>query len=196
MNKSESIKEIASAMLQFQSEVNTVIKSATNPFFKSKYADLPQILETIKEPLKNSGLSFMQFPKGVNELETIVMHTSGEWMSETYTMNPVKNDPQAFGSVITYQRRYALVSIFGLNTDEDDDGNAATHKNEPEKKTTEALTSISASDFSEIMSSVQDMNPGQIYSLVNDLKKQHTLTKDQQDALTEVYNTKRNSQKQ
>lgn len=194
MNKSDTIKEIAAAMLRFQSEVNTVIKAATNPFFKSKYADLPQILETIKEPLKNAGLSFMQFPKGVNELETIIMHTSGEWMSETYTMNPVKNDPQAFGSVITYQRRYALVSILGLNTDEDDDGNAATHK-EPTKKH-ENLTSISAADFSEIMRDVLDMNPGQIYSLVEDLKKQHTLTADQQEALKAAYNTKRNTQKQ
>ena len=64
----------------------------------------------------------MQFPKGENELETIVMHTSGEWISEAYYMKPVKEDPQAFGSVITYQRRYALCAIFGLG-DEDDDAN-------------------------------------------------------------------------
>ena len=123
MNKSESIKELATALCKFQAEVETIRKKETNPFFKSKYADLSSILNVIKDPLTKNGLSFVQFPSGEYGLTTILMHISGEWIEESYKMTPVKNDPQGAGSVITYQRRYALGAILGLNIDEDDDGN-------------------------------------------------------------------------
>jgi len=128
MNKSESIKELAVALCKFQGAVEKIKKTTTNPFFHSKYANLADILDVIREPLSESGLSFVQFPKGQCELETMLMHISGEWMSETYEMKPTKNDPQGLGSVITYQRRYALGAILGLNIDEDDDGNSASAK--------------------------------------------------------------------
>jgi hypothetical protein len=136
MKTSESIKTIGAAMLNFQSEVTKIAKSAKNPFFKSTYAPLPDILETIMPVLQKHGLVMMQFPKGQNELETIILHpVSGEFMSESYYMKPAKEDPQAYGSVITYQRRYALGAILGLNIDEDDDGNKASapQSEEPEK---------------------------------------------------------------
>lgn len=126
MNKSESIKEIATALCRFQGAVEKIKKTAVNPFFKSKYADLADILDVIRQPMVDAGLSFVQFPKGQHELETMLMHTSGEWMAETYEMTPTKNDPQGLGSVITYQRRYALGAILGLNIDADDDGNKAS----------------------------------------------------------------------
>lgn len=125
MKKSESIKEIATAMINFKEQVGKLKKTAKNPFFKSSYAPIGEVLETINEPLTKNGLSFFQFPKGENELETIVMHTSGEWICESYSMKPIKEDPQAFGSVITYQRRYALCAIFGIG-DEDDDANTVS----------------------------------------------------------------------
>lgn len=137
MNKSESIKEIATALCRFQGAVEKIKKTATNPFFHSKYANLADILDVIREPLSESGLSFVQFPKGQCELETMLMHTSGEWMSETYEMKPTKNDPQGLGSVITYQRRYALGAILGLNIDEDDDGNSASAKPKSQQTTTQ-----------------------------------------------------------
>ena len=123
MEKSESIKEIATALCEFQRGVETIKKTETNPFFKSKYASLADILNVIRKPLADNGLSFVQFPRGRFCLETMLMHTSGEWLSETYEMTPTKNDPQGAGSVITYQRRYALGAILGLNTDVDNDGN-------------------------------------------------------------------------
>lgn len=126
MNKSESIKELASALCKFQGEVEKIRKTATNPFFKSKYANLADILDVIRQPLTENGLSFVQFPKDSHGLETMLMHISGEWLSEHYFMTPTKNDPQGAGSVITYQRRYALGAILGLNIDEDDDGNKAS----------------------------------------------------------------------
>lgn len=133
MQKSESIKELSIALCKFQGAVETIKKENTNPFFKSKYADLSSILDVIRTPLSESGLSFVQFPKGEHELETMLMHVSGEWISESYFMTPSKNDPQGLGSAITYQRRYALGAILGLNIDEDDDGNKAS---EPAKNTT------------------------------------------------------------
>jgi hypothetical protein len=137
MEKSNSIQEIAKAIIQFHIKVETVKKDATNPFFKSKYASLSNILEAIQIPLEESGLSFSQFPTGENGLTTILMHTSGEYLQSDYNMQPVKNDPQGKGSVITYQRRYALAAVLGLNIDEDDDANEATHGGKTPEKAAE-----------------------------------------------------------
>jgi hypothetical protein len=126
MKTSEQINEIAAAMIVFHTEVNSIPKTANNPFFKSKYVPLDKILSAIQEPLKKANLAFMQFPVEENQLETIILHTSGQWIAERFYMRPTKADPQAYGSVITYQRRYALSAILGLNTDEDDDGNKAS----------------------------------------------------------------------
>ena len=134
MNKSESIKELATALCKFQGAVETVRKEATNPFFKSKYASLANILDVIRKPLFENGLSFVQLPAGEHQLTTMLMHTSGEWIEETYSMTPAKNDPQGLGSVITYQRRYALGAVLGLNIDEDDDGNAGSKTEAPKKE--------------------------------------------------------------
>lgn len=133
MNKSDSIKELATALCKFQGAVETVRKEAVNPFFKSKYASLANILDVIRKPLFENGLSFVQLPAGEHNLTTMLMHVSGEWIEETYSMTPTKNDPQGLGSVITYQRRYALGAVLGLNIDDDDDGNSGSKL--PEQKT-------------------------------------------------------------
>jgi len=128
MQKSESIKNIAQALILFHVKVDTIKKDAKNPFFKSTYASLTNILDAINEPLIESGLAVSQFPSGADGLTTILIHgESGEWIESTYEMRPVKDDPQGRGSCITYQRRYALASILSLNIDEDDDGNKATY---------------------------------------------------------------------
>lgn len=131
MEKSNSIKEIAKALITFHVKVDKIPKDASNPFFKSKYASLSTILDAINDPLNESELSVCQFPSGEHGLTTLLMHVSGEWISSEYSMRPTKDDPQGIGSCITYQRRYALAAILGLNIDEDDDGNKAS---EPAKK--------------------------------------------------------------
>lgn len=128
LEKSETISSLAAAMVQFQLSVEKVRKTAKNPFFKSSYATLAQILDVIKTPLAENKLSFCQFPSGDNQLTTILMHDSGEYLMATCDMKPVKDDPQALGSAITYMRRYALGAILGLNIDNDDDGNLASGK--------------------------------------------------------------------
>jgi hypothetical protein len=134
MNKSESIKNIAGALVKFQASVSKVAKEANNPFFKSKYASLANILDTIQKPLSECGLAISQFPDG-NALTTIILHAeSGEWMESSYVMPVAKqNDPQAMGSAMTYARRYALGSILNLNIDDDDDGEKAMGRQMPKK---------------------------------------------------------------
>jgi hypothetical protein len=135
MDKSESIKELASALAAFQAEVANVKKDSTNPFFKSKYASLENIIDTARPFLAKHGLAFSQLPSGENELSTTLMHKSGEWLSATAKINPKDTSPQAQGSAITYMRRYALSALLGLATEDDDDGNAGSQPKRAEKKT-------------------------------------------------------------
>jgi hypothetical protein len=134
MNKSESIKNIACALVKFQASVSKVAKESNNPFFKSKYASLANILDTIQKPLSECGLAISQFPDA-NALTTIIVHSdSGEWMESSYVMPVAKqNDPQAMGSAMTYARRYALGSILNLNIDDDDDGEKAMGRQLPKR---------------------------------------------------------------
>jgi len=128
MEKSQSIKAIAKALGLFQIKMQPLKKDATNPFFKSKYVTLNNILENIEEPLRECGLVFTQFPDG-DCLTTILIHIeTGEYFQACYQLHPVKQDPQAIGSAITYARRYALGAILALNIDTDDDGNSASQK--------------------------------------------------------------------
>jgi hypothetical protein len=121
-------------LVKFQASVSKVAKEANNPFFKSKYASLANILDTIQKPLSECGLAISQFPDG-NALTTILLHAdSGEWMESSYVMPVAKqNDPQAMGSAMTYARRYALGSILNLNIDDDDDGEKAMGRQIPKK---------------------------------------------------------------
>jgi len=129
MNKSESITNIAKALIAFDAEVSKIAKGEVNPFFKNKYAALPDILSAIKEPLIKAGLTVKQFPEGDHQLTTMIIHAeSGEFLESTYTMKPAKDDPQGEGSRITYQRRYALGAALGLNIDEDDDADRTMEK--------------------------------------------------------------------
>ena len=128
MNKSESIKEIATALNKAQAEMSGASKSSKNPFFKSKYADLNSVIEAIKVPFHDNGLSYSQMPTfldGLVGVETILMHVSGEYISSTLLLPMTKQDPQAAGSAITYARRYSLMAVAGIPA-EDDDGNTAT----------------------------------------------------------------------
>ena len=130
MNKSESIKELASALNKAQAEMSGAKKKATNPFFKSKYSDMNAVVDAVRIPFCDNGLSYSQFPifndKCVG-VETILMHSSGEWMSSILMLPMTKQDPQAAGSAITYARRYSLQAIAGIPS-EDDDGNTASAK--------------------------------------------------------------------
>lgn len=141
MNKSESLTAFSKAFAKTQKEMKQPLKDANNPFFKSKYVPLENVVEAITESASKNGLSFTQFPSsdefGNVTVGTLVMHESGEWIEyDPIKMKPVKNDPQSIGSAITYAKRYALSAIFGITSDQDDDGNEATQtKKQPATKT-------------------------------------------------------------
>lgn len=133
MQKSDSIANLAKALILFHTKVDKIKKNADNPFFKKKYADLSNILEAIQIPMAEAGLSFTQIPVGQCSLVTVLMHgESGEYVMGEYEMRPVKDDPQGRGSTITYQRRYALQAFLGLNIEDDDDGNAGSKTKAPQ----------------------------------------------------------------
>lgn len=128
MDKSEKINELASALCKAQDLMGGAVKDSKNPFFKSNYADLSSVVQAIKQPFADNGLSYSQFPIYEDKLvgvETILMHSSGQWISNKLLLPMTKQDPQAAGSAITYARRYALQAIAGIPS-EDDDGNTAT----------------------------------------------------------------------
>jgi hypothetical protein len=130
MNKSESIKELASALSKAQAMIEGAIKDKTNPAFRSKYADLGACWDACRDPLTKHGLSVMQLPmigEGSVRLETILMHSSGEFISSEMQIPVSKHDAQGYGSALTYARRYALCAFVGI-APEDDDGNGASAK--------------------------------------------------------------------
>ena len=132
MKKSESIKNIALALIKFNGEVSRISKDAENPYFKSHYATLDALIDATRNILQSHGLSIMQFPltkeDGSVGVQTLLLHESGEYIeSEPLYMKPQKiNDPQNAGSIISYMRRYSYQAILNLNTGEDDDANAAS----------------------------------------------------------------------
>lgn len=129
MERSETIKELALALSKAQGEIKPALKDSDNPFFKSKYADLAAVWEVCRIPLSKNGLTVMQHPtaEGSNvSVETLLIHSTGEWVSSKLTMIAKDATPQAIGSLITYGRRYSLSSIIGIASELDDDGNAAS----------------------------------------------------------------------
>ena len=145
MKMSDEISQLATALSIAQGQIEDASKSARNDFYKSKYADLASVRAAVRQPFADNGLSVAQFPRTVSggvEVETVLIHKSGEFMSEVLFM-PVKHEPHPIGSGISYARRYALMAIANLAAD-DDDGNAAqTAQPEPKpdpKKVREIAT--------------------------------------------------------
>ena len=153
MKKSETLTEFSKAFAKTQQEMKQPLKDANNPFFKSKYVPLENVVEAITESASKNGLSFTQFPSSDEDgnvtVGTLVMHSSGEWIEyDPIKMKPVKNDPQSIGSAITYAKRYALSAIFGITSDQDDDGNEATQtKKQQPKKVNEPVISVEKANY-------------------------------------------------
>lgn len=132
MNTSESINEVAKALCDVQANLKPARFNSTNPFFKSKYADLNSVFDSCRSLMADHGLSITQFP-GTAPMEsgpavsltTRLMHESGQWLEDTMVIPLSKATAQDYGSALTYARRYAISAIIGIVADEDDDGNQA-----------------------------------------------------------------------
>ena len=149
MPTSTSIAALAAALVKAQSAMGGAKKDSTNPHFKTAYADLASVWDACRAPLANAGLSIVQLvsserlhPSEATHaiIETILAHSSGEWVSSTLAVPLTKSDAQGLGSAITYGRRYALAAIVGV-CPADDDGEAAvarpTQRTQPAQRAQE-----------------------------------------------------------
>lgn len=130
---SYEIKELYTALAKAQGEYTEITYNRENPYFKSNYADLHTIMQSVRPAMCKYGLGFLQQIRinddGATMLHTRVTHTSGQWVESRMRVIPAKNDPQTFGSTLTYLRRYAAVSLLGITISHDrldDDGEIAT----------------------------------------------------------------------
>lgn len=138
MQKSDSIANLAAALAKLQADLRGAEKNASNPHFRSDFANLESVWDSIRAGLSKNGLSVSQV-MGVNVgdpiLTTVLMHSSGEWLSGEQMLMPLKMDPQSIGSAITYARRYGLAAIVGqIQTDDDGEESHGRGNNADESK--------------------------------------------------------------
>jgi hypothetical protein len=130
LNKSESIANLVKALSALQGELKDADKNALNPHFKSKYADLSEVLGNLRPLLAKNQLALSQFPSfenGIVSVTSLLAHASGEWIESTASAPATKQDVQGVGSAITYLKRYSAAAIVGMaSADQDDDGNSVS----------------------------------------------------------------------
>jgi len=130
LRMSPTVGKLGDALAKAQAEMEGAAKDATNPHFRSKYADLASIRDACR-PLAKFGIAFLQPTRAEGPhvtVTTLLLHSSGEWIAEDLTLTAGQNTPQAVGSAITYGRRYGLAAMVGI-APEDDDGEAAEPRN-------------------------------------------------------------------
>ena len=134
MNKSEQINELGAALAKFHKEVSNPTKNATNPHFKSQYADLAEVINVSREPLAAVGLSILQMV-GLDDkcvtIETMMLHVSGQFISSVLSVPVSKMDAQGVGSATTYGRRYSWAAMCGLAQQDDDANSAVGNRPQP-----------------------------------------------------------------
>jgi hypothetical protein len=136
MDTSKATSELFAALAKAQAEVENASKNSANPHFRSKYADLAEVLNTVRPVFARHGLSILQgtgFDGELVRVTTVIAHASGGCVSSVFACVPAKTDAQGIGSATTYGRRYSLAAMSGV-AQEDDDGNAAAHSKAPEAR--------------------------------------------------------------
>jgi hypothetical protein len=132
MERSESLTNLAAALVAAQAKLTNPGFDSENPHFHSAFVSLAGVRNHVAPVLAAYGLAVVQLP-GLDGSEpvcrTMLLHTSGEYIVGTYPLRPAKPDPQGLGAAYTYARRYSLLSMLGIVGDEDDDGNAASGGN-------------------------------------------------------------------
>lgn len=138
MKYSETTKNIFKALAEFKKDFKQPLKDADNPYFKSKYVPLENVVQSIDNIAPSKGLSYIQSTvseDGRAGVVTIIIHESGEYIEfDPLYLKADKPTAQGMGSAITYARRYSLSSAFGVASDVDDDGNEASGNNSKHSK--------------------------------------------------------------
>lgn len=174
MKHSDALDTLAEALAKAQGQMEGALKASTNPFFKSKYADLKSVWEACRKPLSDNALSVVQTVRcewaggagkdvaalaaAVNErtqppaviVTTLLMHASGQWIEEELAMWPRENSPQAIGTCASYARRYALAGMVGVYQEDDDANRASGH----EEKIADSLNDY----FTDLVTAIKDNN--------------------------------------
>jgi hypothetical protein len=137
MIKSESIKNLSASLAKAQATLQNAKNTANNPFYKSKYAPLGDVLDLIRPVLAENGLAIVQYPSSEDgktiSVHTMLTHESGEFIDfDPLTLTAEKITPQGAGAAITYGRRYSVSGIFNIASEDDDDGNSL-EKTPPKK---------------------------------------------------------------
>jgi hypothetical protein len=168
------------ALAKAQATMGVAAKDSTNPHFKSRYADLASVWEAWRAAGPPQGLAVVQTlldaPAGMLRLETVLLHASGEERRSTLTFPVAQSTPQAYGSALTYARRYALSALVGIVADEDDDGNAAsgrpsTPPPRPAPKPSPAPKAAEASPADELRAAIgKASSPAELAALVAKLR--------------------------
>lgn len=146
MSTPDAGKNLTTALAKAQATVENAKKVSNNPHFKSKYADLATIWDVIRGPLTDNGISVVQLPceapAGQVGLVTHILHSSGESISERFFVGlKDASNPQQVGSALTYMKRYALLGVAGIAS-EDDDGEAAVGRGKPQEKVVDYAETI------------------------------------------------------
>ena len=171
--QSIEIAKLSAALCKAQGAMTGAVKDSTNPFFKSKYADLSAVWDDIRKPFADNGISVVQMPcGGVGSVTVITQltHDSGQWMRSRLTMVPVKHDPQGIGSCITYARRYALAAMAGVYQI-DDDGNSATKPDQisPDPVDMAKVKSMAKKAMLLVEADSEDYSGQEAYGILNSL---------------------------
>jgi hypothetical protein len=146
------MQKIATALVKAQKAFGPALKSSTNPHFKSRYADLAACVEAVIQGLNDNGIALIQKCYDCNDgvmVETMFVHESGEMLECGILHVPAsKQDPQGYGSALTYARRYSLMAACGI-APEDDDGNSASRR-------TEIKVTVNESQIADLMAAMDD----------------------------------------
>ena len=179
--------KIFKALSDFQGKAEMPQKTATNPFYKSKYAPLDVCLTQNQVLLQECGLAVTQFPYNDGAkigIISILTHVGGEYIRSEYSVMPDKNTPQGLGSAITYLRRYSFSAITGTAAEDDDDGNSqegdSNKKPDPKKpaaKTQNALTEKQIDEKLKKIKSENDLNVFWRNSITPEQAKKENLQK-------------------
>lgn len=148
--------ELFAALAAAQGEIENASKNAANPHYRSKYADLAEVLNTIRPVFSKHGLSLIQSPAydgALAHVTTVLAHAGGGYITTTASCVPAKSDAQGIGSATTYLRRYSAAAVAGI-AQEDDDGNSAAHNDKPAPISQQAKAA--AADFKAALESATD----------------------------------------
>ena len=145
---SPDLTELAKAMLKVQTGIGPACKDAENPFVKNRYASLNSVIEACREALIAQSIWVVQYPVATEPghlgLMTKLVHgESGQWQASVMVMPLPKNDPQGYGSALTYARRYGLATLVGLVSETDDDAEAAMPSRNRSAKTQDRKSTAS-----------------------------------------------------